>query len=161
MCFITAGPITKLFAWGREDGGGHVLRETTSRGLCGLVCPSHTSERGLGLDVRVLLARIKVEVRQVQVCKWTTTIEDSLEPLCRLTHSIIQARRCRRVTMWSRSLVGTSNRARQPCVCVGCTNSSSCSRALTGPAVRLRLEYPPRPRHSETRGVGAWGAHSA
>jgi hypothetical protein len=23
-----------------------VLRETTSRGLCGLVCPSHTSERG-------------------------------------------------------------------------------------------------------------------
>jgi hypothetical protein len=26
--------------------GGHVLRETTSRGLCGLVCPSHTSERG-------------------------------------------------------------------------------------------------------------------
>jgi hypothetical protein len=27
-------------------GGGHVLRETTSRGLCGLVCPSRTSERG-------------------------------------------------------------------------------------------------------------------
>ena len=26
------------------DIGGHVLRETTSRGLCGLVCPSHTSE---------------------------------------------------------------------------------------------------------------------
>jgi hypothetical protein len=26
--------------------GGHVLRETTSRGLCGLVCPSRTSERG-------------------------------------------------------------------------------------------------------------------
>ena len=23
-----------------------MLRETTSRGLCGLVCPSHTSERG-------------------------------------------------------------------------------------------------------------------
>jgi hypothetical protein len=23
-----------------------VLRETTSRWLCGLVCPSHTSERG-------------------------------------------------------------------------------------------------------------------
>jgi hypothetical protein len=32
----------------REGGdiGGHVLRETTSRGLCGLVCPSRTSERG-------------------------------------------------------------------------------------------------------------------
>jgi hypothetical protein len=28
------------------DIGGHVLRETTSRGLCGLVCPSRTSERG-------------------------------------------------------------------------------------------------------------------
>jgi hypothetical protein len=39
-------PITKLFAWGEEDSEGHVLRETTSRGLCGLVCPSRTSERG-------------------------------------------------------------------------------------------------------------------
>ena len=37
---------TKLFAWGGGDIGGHVLRETTSRGLCGLVCPSRTSERG-------------------------------------------------------------------------------------------------------------------
>ncbi len=46
--FITAVPVTKLFAWG---GGGarwrtDVLREMTSRGLCGLVCPSRTSERG-------------------------------------------------------------------------------------------------------------------
>jgi hypothetical protein len=32
-------------------------------------------------------------VRQVQFCKWITTIEGSLEPLCRLTHFIIQARR--------------------------------------------------------------------
>ena len=31
---------------GGGDSGGHVLRETTSRGLCGLVCPSRTSERG-------------------------------------------------------------------------------------------------------------------
>ncbi len=31
---------------GGGGGGGHVLRETTSRGLCGLVCPSRTSERG-------------------------------------------------------------------------------------------------------------------
>jgi hypothetical protein len=38
MSFIC--PITKLFAWGEVDSGGHVLRETTSRGLCGLVCPS-------------------------------------------------------------------------------------------------------------------------
>jgi hypothetical protein len=43
---ITAVPIIKLFAWGEGDGGGHVLRETTSRGLCGLVCSSRTSERG-------------------------------------------------------------------------------------------------------------------
>ena len=44
--FISAVPITKLFAWvGGEASGGHVLRETTSRGLCGLVCPSRTSER--------------------------------------------------------------------------------------------------------------------
>ena len=43
--FITAVPIIKLFAWGKGDSGGHLLRETTSRGLCGLVCPSRTSER--------------------------------------------------------------------------------------------------------------------
>jgi hypothetical protein len=40
--FITAGPSTKLFTWGGGDMGGHVLRETTSRGLCGLGCPSRT-----------------------------------------------------------------------------------------------------------------------
>jgi hypothetical protein len=44
--FITAVPITKLFGWGEGDSGGHVLRETSSRGLCGLVCPSRTSELG-------------------------------------------------------------------------------------------------------------------
>jgi hypothetical protein len=44
--FITAVPITKLFAWGERDSGGQELRETTSRGLCGLVCPSRASERG-------------------------------------------------------------------------------------------------------------------
>jgi len=50
--FIAAVRITKLFAWGvcvyywEGDSGGHVLRETASRGLCGLVCPSRTSERG-------------------------------------------------------------------------------------------------------------------
>jgi hypothetical protein len=40
--FVTAVPITNLLAWGEGDSGGHVLRETTSRGLCGLVCPSRT-----------------------------------------------------------------------------------------------------------------------
>ena len=44
--FITAVPIAKLFAGVEGDSGGHVLQETTSRGLCGLVCPSCTSERG-------------------------------------------------------------------------------------------------------------------
>jgi hypothetical protein len=44
--FITAVPSTKLFASREGDSGEHVLRETTSRGLCGLVCPSRTSERG-------------------------------------------------------------------------------------------------------------------
>jgi hypothetical protein len=44
--FITAVPNTKLLAWGEGDSGGHVLREMTSRGLCGLVCTSCTSERG-------------------------------------------------------------------------------------------------------------------
>jgi hypothetical protein len=44
--FMTAVPITKLFARGEGDSGGHVLLETTHRGLCGLVCPLHTSERG-------------------------------------------------------------------------------------------------------------------
>jgi hypothetical protein len=43
--FISAEPITKMFAWGEGDSRGHVLRGTTSRGLCGLICPSHTSER--------------------------------------------------------------------------------------------------------------------
>jgi len=42
---ITVVPIINLFARGEGDRGGHVLRETTSRGLYGLVCPSHTSER--------------------------------------------------------------------------------------------------------------------
>jgi len=43
--FITAVPNTKLCAWGEEDSGGNVLWDTTSRGLCGLGWPPHTSER--------------------------------------------------------------------------------------------------------------------
>ena len=31
---------------GVVERGGHVLRETTSRGQCELVCPSRTNERG-------------------------------------------------------------------------------------------------------------------
>ncbi len=44
--FITAVPIIKLFTWGEGDSAGHVLRVTTSQGLCGLVPPTRTSERG-------------------------------------------------------------------------------------------------------------------
>ncbi len=45
--FITAIPSTTVFAReGEGESGGHVLREDTSRGLCDLVCPSCTSERG-------------------------------------------------------------------------------------------------------------------
>ena len=43
--FITTVPIIKMFACGEGDSGEHVLCDTTSRGLCGLVCPSRTSER--------------------------------------------------------------------------------------------------------------------
>jgi hypothetical protein len=46
LFFISAVPITTLFAWGEGDSGGHVLCETMSRGLCRLVCPSRTNERG-------------------------------------------------------------------------------------------------------------------
>ena len=35
--FISAVPIINLFEWGQGNSGGHVLRETTTRGLCGLV----------------------------------------------------------------------------------------------------------------------------
>ncbi len=38
--------LTKLFAWGEGNSGGHKLRKTTSRGLSGPVCPSRTAERG-------------------------------------------------------------------------------------------------------------------
>ena len=44
VCFITAGPITKLFARAGGGNGGHVQRETTSRGRCELVCPSRTND---------------------------------------------------------------------------------------------------------------------
>ena len=43
--FITAVPITKLFARG-GGSGGHVIRETMTRDLYELVGPSRTSERG-------------------------------------------------------------------------------------------------------------------
>jgi hypothetical protein len=63
--FITAGPSTKLFAWGcvwgGADMGGHVLRETTSRGLC-----------GLGGRVCRVCRRARVRVISARVCVFIT-----------------------------------------------------------------------------------------
>jgi len=46
VCLLLQYPLQSCSrVWGGNNGG-HVLRETTSRGLCELVCPSRTSERG-------------------------------------------------------------------------------------------------------------------
>jgi hypothetical protein len=45
---ITVVPIIKMFEWGEGDSGGHVLREMTTRGLCGLVGPSRGGEVNAG-----------------------------------------------------------------------------------------------------------------
>ena len=50
--FITAVPITKLFALGEGDTRGHVLRETTSRSLCGLVYHALVDAARVGPAVR-------------------------------------------------------------------------------------------------------------
>ena len=46
MCVYYCSTYYKAVRVGGGGSGGHVLRETTSRGLCGLVCPSRTRERG-------------------------------------------------------------------------------------------------------------------
>jgi hypothetical protein len=64
--FITVVPTIKLLAWGEGDSGGQVLRETTSRCLCGLVCP-RTSERvgeGKGKGVYVFITALPNYYRQ-------------------------------------------------------------------------------------------------
>jgi hypothetical protein len=45
VCLLLQDLVQSCLHGGGGDMGGHVLRETTSRGLCGLVCPSRTSER--------------------------------------------------------------------------------------------------------------------
>jgi hypothetical protein len=93
--FITALSFKKLFACGtyynftvvvvcvyycstyykavREGGGGvsggHVLRETTSRGLCELVCPSRTSEQGVECVVAQCCCFITA-VPNTMLCAW-------------------------------------------------------------------------------------------
>ena len=42
MCLLLQDLVQRCLHGGGGDMGGHVLRETTSRGLCGLVCPSRT-----------------------------------------------------------------------------------------------------------------------
>ena len=46
---------------------------------------------------RVLLTRIKDEVREVQGRRYATQVQGSLQPLLRLAHSIITALRCGRM----------------------------------------------------------------
>ncbi len=46
VCLLLQDLVQSCFRGEGGGIGGHVLRETTSRGLCGLVCPSRTSERG-------------------------------------------------------------------------------------------------------------------
>ena len=70
MCvFITAVPIIKLFAWGKGDNGAHVLRETTSRDLSGLVCPSRTGTR----EEPSTLAQGVAVFSLVPLCVWNRT----------------------------------------------------------------------------------------
>jgi hypothetical protein len=44
--FCNKQPKHKAVREGGGGNGGHVLRETTNRGRCELVCPSSTTERG-------------------------------------------------------------------------------------------------------------------
>jgi hypothetical protein len=46
VCVYYCRTSYKAVYMGGGEMGGHVLRETTSRGLCGLGCPSRTGERG-------------------------------------------------------------------------------------------------------------------
>jgi hypothetical protein len=45
VCVYYCSTFDKAVRVGDGESGGHVLRETTSRGQCGLVCQSRTSER--------------------------------------------------------------------------------------------------------------------
>jgi hypothetical protein len=48
VCLLLQDLVQSCLHGGGGDMGGHVLRETTSRGLCGLGYQSRTSERGGG-----------------------------------------------------------------------------------------------------------------
>jgi hypothetical protein len=46
VCLLLQDLVQSCLRGEGGDIGGHVLRETTSRGLCGLVCSSRTSASG-------------------------------------------------------------------------------------------------------------------
>ena len=46
VCLLLQYILQSCSRGGGGGSGGHVLRETTSRGLCEVVCPSRTFERG-------------------------------------------------------------------------------------------------------------------
>ena len=61
----SVGPRVVEARGGKGDSGGRVLQETTSRGLCGLVCPSRTSERGgKGYSVKGVLGEEGERVKE-------------------------------------------------------------------------------------------------
>ena len=81
---------------------------------------------------RVLWARIKGEAREVQARRCVTQVQGSLQPLLRLAHSIITARRCGRRRSWqlrntssTPSHIGPDLKSEryanaQRCVCLKC-----------------------------------------
>ncbi len=60
--FITAAPITKLFAWGEEGIVEDMCYEsaTTSPNLCGLVCPSRISKHG-GKEISIFVSAVHLQ----------------------------------------------------------------------------------------------------
>ena len=82
--FITAVPITKLVAWGEGDSARHVLRETTSRGLCGLahctlVNAGERESGGKKEGEKKGSARGSVQ----GACDYATALNIEVEPQCR------------------------------------------------------------------------------
>ena len=71
MCVYYCSTHYKAVRVGDEgDNGGHVLRETTSRGLCGLVCPGTCEEPGTltqGAPVLPGSSRSEIEPKTVRV----------------------------------------------------------------------------------------------
>ena len=88
MCVFITETFDKVVRVGGGDSGGHVLRETTSRGLSGLVCPSRTSERGgEGNCVKVYRKEEGEEKGSARRsvhwgCYYGTTLDIEVDPQC-------------------------------------------------------------------------------